>query len=130
QFGKRLATRGAAALKRGDPQAIYPFLRQRRAEIFNADAERVMFGGVIRHIETLLDEMPGAEEIGIENFVDLLVVRSRFPNVAGIEQARVDAEILDVMPFAQPSFLRAVFATTLAERRSGRLFRRIIHRAR
>jgi len=77
-------------------------------------------------LETALNNMPPMNEIGIENFVDLLAVRTRFPNWGGLEQARTDAYVMSFMPMVQPSFLRAVFKTDVKFRANGCTYKDII----
>jgi hypothetical protein len=70
--------------------------------------------------------LPDPNEIGIGNWLDLLIVRSGLPNVNAAEQARIDHYVPNYMPFVQPSLLDTVFKIPLGERRGGRLFRHMI----
>jgi hypothetical protein len=85
-----------------------------------------MHRGTLVRMASLLQEMPQINEIGVENFLDLLAVRTRVPNFGGPEQSRLDTQILNYMPFAQPSYLRSIFRLPIALRKNGRLFRSII----
>ncbi len=126
QSMNRLLHQGRTALRSGDPDAILPYLRVPRADVFNAEATAAMERGFRRQIETAWQTPPGPLEIGDENFLDLLGVRTRLPNFFGYEQSRLDGVLPNYMPFAQPALLRAAFLTPLALRRDGRLFRRLI----
>ncbi len=126
QFMNRLLQRGRHALGSGNPAAILPYLRARRADVFNADVMATMTQGAQQQIAALWETLPPLDVIGEENFLDLLGVRTRLPNFFGFEQNRLDGIIQNFMPFAQPSLLQTVFHTPLALRRNGRLFRLLI----
>jgi hypothetical protein len=126
QFLNRFLFRGKAALQGGNPRLIYPYLRVQRPPIFIPEILQTMRQGVEEQIAALWREMPAMKEIGAENFLDLLAIRTRLPNAYGFEQGRLDGEGLGFMPFAQPSFLRRLFQTPVARRKNGRLFHQLI----
>lgn len=126
QYLNRLLRRGRKALNRGNPSLIYPYLLRHRASIFNQDIRKVMLKGIENQIEELFKTMPKINEIGEENFLDLMAIRTRFPNSGCYEQARMDCEVLNYMPYAQPSFLQQLFETPIQLRRNGKLFHQII----
>jgi hypothetical protein len=126
QYFNRLLVFGRDALLRGDVQAVVPLISRGRARIFHDDLSRQMQTSAEKHLEKLLHERPGIDEIGAENFLDLLVIRTRLPNWAAYEQSRTDGLVVSYMPFAQPSFLRQLFQIPVDLKRNGRLFRMII----
>ena len=99
-----------------------------RADIFNSDAIKMMETGTIKQMQWYLDETKTSNSIKDEDFVDLMAIRMRFPNYAGIDQARADSFIINYMPFLQPSVLRNVFHIPMHLKKKGRLFRQIIVR--
>ncbi len=130
QYLNRLLRRDRPSLRRGEAGAILPHLRVHRADVFTADIHAAMMLGACHEIERLWDGMPAVDKTGEENFLDLLGVRTRLPNFFGFAQDLLDEQVVNFMPFAQPSVLQAVFRTALKERRNGRLFRDIIRRRR
>lgn len=116
QYLNRLVKLGRRALEKRDPSGIIELMRLHRADIFSRDVDVLMEAGATRDLQRLIEQMPQVEEIGPENFADLLAVRTRVPNYGGPEQARIDGEILNFMPFVQPSFLRKVFGTPAVRR--------------
>ncbi len=126
QFLNRFLFKGKAVLQSGNPDLIYPYLRVQRPPVFIPEILQTMRQGVEEQIAALWQEMPAIEEIGAENFLDLVAIRTRLPNAYGFEQGRLDGECLSFMPFAQPSFLRRLFQTPVARRKNGRLFRQLI----
>lgn len=124
---KRLLFRGRTAIRNRDAEGMFPFVHITRADVFNDDALRTMKRGAIEQLSRMLAQMPLTAECSESNFVDLMAVRTRFPFFAGLEQARTDASVLCYMPFAQPSFLRAILPDERG-RRGGRLLRSIIHK--
>lgn len=129
QFFGRFLKGGTAALSTGSPDDLLPFVLLRRATLFNAETTAVMMEGVKEQLRLLWEASPPVKRFGVGNLLDLWIARARFPNVGGIEQARVDSLAVNFMPFAQPSFLDAVFSTPESERRNARLYRQLLHRA-
>jgi asparagine synthetase B (glutamine-hydrolysing) len=126
QYFNRLLLRGRKFLLNGNGKEIFPFLRVNRAPIFRDELLQTMKGEVEKEIESLWNQSPTIQEIGEENFLDLLAVRTRFPNFGESEQSRMDSYVENYMPFAQPSFLQTVFSLSLNQRKNGKLFRKII----
>ncbi len=119
---KRFARFGRRALYRGDVPALAALLRYERPAIFRPEVLREMERGAVEELRTVIDGMPSIREIGPENYVDLFALRTRIPNYGGPEQARVDAEVLNLMPLLQPSYVRAVLKAPLRERIDGRFY--------
>ncbi|MBI1806649.1 MAG: hypothetical protein HYR76_06310 [Ignavibacteria bacterium] len=128
QYFNRLLRLGKQAFHSGDPRKIAPYFRVHRAKIFNEEIIRSMESTIVQHIDYLWTQMPDMIQIGDENFLDLLAIRTRFPNWGAYEQSRMDSMVLNYMPFAQPSFLRKMFQVPVQVRKNGRLFREIIKR--
>jgi hypothetical protein len=126
QCFNRLFIKGSKALRRRAADQISYYMTIHRAEIFNRDTVETMEKGFIRQIQWYLDETSSHNPITGEDFVDLMTIRTRFPNYSGGEQARTDAFILGYMPFLQPSVLRSVFHIPMHLKRKGRLFRQMI----
>ncbi|MDZ4698736.1 MAG: hypothetical protein SH809_03425, partial [Rhodothermales bacterium] len=124
QYLNRLRLRGRDAVSRRDPDRIAPFLRLHRVDVFSEELRVRLRAGVRREIDAATQALPPA--LCIDDAIDLLAIRARLPNFFGYEQNRLDGHILNYMPFAQPSLLRALFATPIERRRHGRLFRELI----
>ncbi|MFQ5569274.1 MAG: hypothetical protein ACE5G0_06340, partial [Rhodothermales bacterium] len=122
----RLLRQGRSALRTGHPAAILPHIRVPRADVFTPETTATMERGARQQIAALWQTLPDPQTIGEDSFLDLLGLRTRLPNFFGFEQNRLDGLILNYMPFAQPSLLRAVFQIPVSLRRGGRLFRRLI----
>ncbi len=69
----------------------------------------------------LLYSLPNVQEIGFENFIDVLAVCGILPNCSGYEQSRIDGTAVSYMPCVQPSFLQDAFSLPIAERKNSRL---------
>ena len=65
-------------------------------------------------------------EIGIENWIDLLAVKTRLPNYYGHEQARLDSMIVCFMPFIQIDLLDNILQMPVELRKNAKLYRQII----
>jgi hypothetical protein len=130
QYLNRLLLLGKRALVDRDPGRIMQFITLRRAMIFNHDTEELMKEGFQRQITSVFDEMPDPEHFGVENFIDLLAVRTRFPNWGGAEQARLDGIVMNYMPLAQPSLINCMFGLRLRHRKNGSLYKSIVKKYR
>ncbi|MEJ2307555.1 MAG: hypothetical protein P8Y30_08485 [candidate division WOR-3 bacterium] len=86
--------------------------------------------GTLAQIETLLKRLPSVKEIGCENFIDLLTVKTRPPNYTGVEQARLDNILFSYMTLLQKDVIDPIFSMSLYWRKNGRYFRRIIKKFR
>ncbi|MBN1397035.1 MAG: hypothetical protein JXA06_03285 [Bacteroidetes bacterium] len=126
QYLNRIVRLGSSALLRKDIKKLFTLMYVPRADIFADEYADQLKKAVLLDLESVLNDMPPVKEIGVENFVDLLAVRTRFPNWGGLEQARTDASVVSYMPMVQPSFLRAVFRTDIKERANGKTYKEII----
>jgi len=126
QYLNRLATFGKEAILQKNSTRALEYLRVSRADIFQPEVTQIFEEEASVSLDRKFSEMPEAVNIGIENFINLLSIRSRFPNFGEAEQARSDVAVVNFMPMAQPSFLSAVFSTDLSLRKNGRLFRDFI----
>jgi hypothetical protein len=126
QYLNRIVRLGSPALLRKDIEKLFTLMHVPRADIFSDEYADQLKKAVLLDLESVLNDMPPVKEIGIENFVDLLAVRTRFPNWGGLEQARTDASVVSYMPMVQPSFLKAVFRTDIKERADGKTYKEII----
>ncbi len=120
QYLNRIALLGRSALRRGDVNALLRRMSVSRADVFASDVVLQMEEGARSDLRAALAMMPSLKDVGIDNYLDLLAVRTRVPNWGGPEQCRLDGEVLNFMPLAQPSFLRAVFASRVRARQNGK----------
>lgn len=126
QYMNRLLLRAKRALRKKDANLIRTYTRTHRSSFFTPEINVIMEKGTLHQIDAMWESMPSVEKMGEENFVDLLALRYRFANWAGIDQARMDCQVLNYMPFVQPSFVQAVFAQPSKRRKNGRIFRQLI----
>ncbi len=123
QLMNRLLARRAF---RGPLPLIMQHLSVNRADVFATEVGEIMRTGALEQIEEQWNALPDDTEPA--NAIDLLCVRMQLPNLFGLEQNYLDEQAACYMPFAQPSVLKALFRTPLAQRRNGKLFRRLIKR--
>ena len=125
-FANRLLIIGRNALLKKDARAVSSFLRYKRADIFSEEALIEMEKGVIEQFEVLLQDIPNANEISPESWIDLFSIRCRLINYYSPEQARVDQYLISFMPLVQKDILNLLFGITDAEKKNGRLFKQLI----
>ncbi|MEJ2354616.1 MAG: hypothetical protein P8Y62_01735, partial [candidate division WOR-3 bacterium] len=121
---------GSKGLLEGNPELIYNHITFLRGNIFRVKYMKNMKKGTLAQIETLLKRLPSVKEIGCENFIDLLTVKTRPPNYTGVEQARLDNILFSYMPLLQKDVIDPIFSMSLYWRKNGRYFRRIIKKFR
>ena len=126
QFLNRLYFSASRKKISDNPTTIGRYIRMHHASIFSPDVEKSMEEGIDAQIRDAWSSMPPIENVELENLIDLFIVRFRFPNYAGLDQSRLDEEIVNYMPFAQPSFIRAVLQMSVHQRRNGRYYRQLI----
>lgn len=127
QYLNRLAIRGKKPIIDRNVDIVLTNLRNKRANIFTPEIINRMELGVRSEIEYMFNTMPNVKEIGLENYLDLWAIRTRFPNFGADEQARLDSFILNFMPFAQKSFVNMVFSMPVELRTNGKFFRNLIN---
>lgn len=125
-FMNRLLRRGAGAIRDRDARGAFEYVRFERANIFSEGIRQILERGAVVDMEMLLQEAAEWLELGLENAVDMMNVRTRLPNFFGYEQARLDGLVQNFMPFAHPRVIDSVFDISARRRRRSRLSRRII----
>jgi len=126
----RLIKFGRKGLKEKNPSLIYKHIELPRGNIFKDEYMEKMKRGTIEQIEELLKRLPSVKEIGCENFVDLLTIKTRPSNYTNPEQTRLDNIMISYIPFLQINLLDTVFSMNLYWRENGRYFRRMIKKFR
>ena len=126
QYMNRLLLGGVQAVTQRRFDRFVKTLAFRRGNIFNADAAMMMKRGAEKEIGATLETMPDPRRIGIGNYLDLWVLRTRVPNYGCDEQARVDGIILNYMPFVQPSLANCIFGIPVRRRNGSNIFKTII----
>ena len=102
------------------------FLRYHRVDIFTEEALKEMEKGIVDQFEELFSEMPDANQIGFEKWIDLFSIRSRLTNYYSPEQARVDHLVVSFMPLVQKDILNLLFGINDSDKRNGKLFKQLI----
>lgn len=126
QMLKRIQLFGRTDLLSANYRGLLKHLYRPRADIFTTEFTSQLIHGASEQLEQLSQSMPGASEIGVDNWLDLLVMKHAIPNVVAAEQTRIDNITTTFSPFVQASFFRSVLETPSRERRGGRLVRKII----
>lgn len=129
QFLNRLRVRGQRYLERAGPEDLFRHIRVNNPPIFHNEILEDMERGALDDIRTAMEQWPEIPHVSHHDFLDTLIVRYRYPNYAGIEQSRMDEEVLSLAPFCQPSVVAAAFGLPASQKKSGKLFRDIIRSA-
>ena len=122
QFLNRLLIKGKGALQNKNHKEVLKHLLVTKPKIFKEEFEEMMMENAAEQLRTIFEVFPEPAEIGIENFVDLLVVKYRIPNYFGPEQSRLDNILPGFMPFAQRSTISASLGIPVKKRKNSQLF--------
>ncbi len=117
-FGKR-------SLLKGDYSVVANFMKSNKADLFDSDIHKKMDEGIRKQISALVNKLPSIKEVGVENWIDLFVVKTKLANI-GSEQARMDNFVKGYMPFVQKGLLEHLFNVSVHQKENSKLFRGII----
>ncbi|RMG42695.1 MAG: hypothetical protein D6732_00700, partial [Methanobacteriota archaeon] len=127
QFFKRLLLLNKKILHSVNPEKLYPFLQKNKGKrLFQEEVIHGFYQATLSQIEKVWHDMPPVNEIGYENWADLFILRTRFPNYAATEQSRSDLFIRSYMPYAQPEIITMGFNLPLKIRKAEHIHRKII----
>lgn len=127
EFLNRLLFQGKSLLKSRDPEAVLPYLRYPKADIFIPEINAMMEEGCLKNIEMLFNQRDNYKSD--EDFIDSIARSYRLMNYYGQEQARVDNYITSYMPFAQHVLLKNLLTIPLSERKNGKMLKKFIARS-
>jgi hypothetical protein len=125
-FANRLLLVGKNSLLKKDSKSVSGFLRYNRADIFAEEELIEMEKGVIEQLDNLFEEIPDANEIDPERWIDLFSIRCRLTNYYAPEQDRIDRYATSFMPLVQKNILHLLFGLNDVEKKNGKLFKELI----
>ncbi len=128
QFLNRLLIKGKSALQNKNYAGVLKHLLVPKPKLFKEEFEEMMLDNAEEQLRKIFELFPDPGEIGIENFVDFLVVKYRIPNYFGPEQTRLDGILPGIMPFAQRSTISASLSIPVKLRKNSQLFYNAIHK--
>jgi len=105
---------------------LLPHLATNKADIFSKEVFHEMHTGLFEELSTEIDLMPSAKETGLGNWLDIFTIRSRVPNLPGLNQGITDEKLFHLMPFLQPDLLNQFLSLPEKERLNAHFYRRII----
>lgn len=124
QFLNRAAVKGKSDILNKNCTNLIPHFLHNKADIFHNELSAVFKQGVLSQLEELFDQLPDPNLIGVYNWLDLVAVKTRLPNIYGAGQNSLDAISEATMPFAQLSTINAAFSLTTNHRKNGKFFRK------
>lgn len=126
QFFNRLSYFGKKYILKRDFKNIIKLIAYHKADIFNDDVNEIMHNGSEEQLEEIFEILPAPEIIGVENWIDLFAIKTRYPNYFLHEQVRTDSIVLTYMPFTQISMLEKLLLMKYSLKKNARLFWNII----
>ncbi len=118
---------GKSALLNKDAGAIFKLLKRSKADIFNEEINKRLEISAVNQLAKILEILPGADSIGIENWLDTFFIKTKVANISGPSQTLLDNISRAFMPFIQPAVLDKGFGLDFSEKKNGRLFWQIIN---
>jgi hypothetical protein len=128
QFFNRLSYFGKKFILNRDFKNIIKLITYHKADIFNDDVNELMLKGSEEQLKEIFEILPTPEIIGVENWIDIFAIKTRYPNYFLHEQARTDSIVLTYMPFTQISILENLLLMKYSLKKNARLLRKIISR--
>ena len=128
EFANKFLILGKKALLTKDVEKSFKLFNNPRSDIFSEDVIKEMKDGSITQLENIFIELPDANVIGLENWLDIITIRARLINTSAPEQARVDNYAVSFMPFIQKDILKILFGFSVNEKKNGKLFKDFIRR--
>ncbi len=107
---------------------ILKYLTYHKANIFNDDINELMKFASQKQIANFFNLLPEIEDIGVENFIDLFVTKTKFASSTSFEQARLDEILINFMPFAQKSLLDLLFQVKIQSRKNAKMLKKVIQK--
>ena len=104
-----------------NPHIFFKYMQFPHADIFIDEINKLMLEGALEHLENSLDSMPDISNYTLNEWMDLFAVRTKQPNLVGIEQARIDNLVRSYSPFVQPDFLNLIFGADTKIKKKGKL---------
>jgi hypothetical protein len=126
EFLNRILFIAKGAVVTKDQEKLYKILSSNKAAIFNHEALTLMRNKAMNKISDLFGQMPECKGIGIENWLDLLILRYKLPNLSGPSQSLLDSVSIAYMPYIQPHLLEFSFHLAVMKKKNGKVFRNIL----
>jgi asparagine synthetase B (glutamine-hydrolysing) len=118
------------AIAEKDSDSLYKIFSRYKSNIFNQETTVLMEKMAINQISNLFANMPEASEIGLENWLDLLMIKYSLPNLTGPSQSLLDSIAVEYMPFIQYHLMELSFKMQVKEKKNSKLFKEILNKSR
>ncbi|MBI3125852.1 MAG: hypothetical protein HYZ10_15760 [Ignavibacteriales bacterium] len=126
EFFNRLLIKGRKELINRNIEGMIPYLQVHHADIFTEEIQKSFLASCKEQLEDIIEALPKAELIGVENWIDLFAIKTRLSNYYSSAQIHLDGWVFSYMPFIQPIILNNLFCVPLSQRKNGKMFREII----
>jgi hypothetical protein len=123
----KLKTTHKQAVKEKNIDSLFKLLSVNRADIFSYDVLNEMRIRAKNQIDELFSHVKSIEEIGINNFIDIILFDIKMLNFISPEQTRIDHYAVNLMPFVQPTLLNLFLSIEDKSKENGRMVRQIIN---
>ncbi|MCD4818181.1 MAG: hypothetical protein K8S23_05785 [Candidatus Cloacimonetes bacterium] len=106
----RIAVFGRKALLNANLPELMKYVSLNRGDIFFDEVENKLKQYREEIFINFYNSMPNPQKIGVENWIDLMYIRTKTPNLAAVNQNYMDSLCENYMPFAQPDILNLLLS--------------------
>lgn len=126
EFFSRILFTSQKAIIRRDIKKLRKIFSFVKGSIFNDDVLNSMGKGAMNQISGLFKLMPEQKEVGLENWLDILFLKFKLPNLIGPSQSLLDSISIAYMPYIQPHLLELSLPLAVQEKKNGKIFRNVL----
>jgi hypothetical protein len=129
EFLNRILFLSGKTIINEDNKKLLSLLSINRSSIFNDDILILMQNEVRNQVRDLFLYMPPPNDIGLENWLDLLILKYKLPDLSGPSQSLLDGMCVAYMPYIQPHLLELSFRMSVQQKKNGQIFRNILNKS-
>lgn len=124
-LGIQILTAGKKKLLDKNPEVLLKYFKQTRQKLFTDEISEILRRSMFNDIEKLFIDMPDTSTMGLELWLDLLIVRYRLDMD---DMGGIDSLIPNIMPFTQHTLLNHLFSLPNDKKSHSIMNRKIIAR--
>jgi hypothetical protein len=126
EFFSRILFKSQKGIIRRDIKKLRKILSFAKGSIFNDGVLNLLEKGAMSHISSMFKLMPEQYEVGLENWLDLVYLKFKLPNLIGPSQSLLDSISIAFMPYIQSHLLELSLPLPVEEKKNGKIFRNIL----
>lgn len=122
---KRLIAMAPKEIKNRNSKIFFKYMFYPHSDIFDEEIKNIMIEGALEHLSNCLNVMPDFDDYSLNSWMDLFAIRTKQPNLVGIEQTRIDNLVRSFSPFVQVDFFNLIFSVDTEIKKNGTILKTI-----